>query len=217
MAIEAKICGIDSAAALEAAVAGGAALVGFMFYPHTPRYVAPERAAALAARVPSRIGKVGVFVEPDDENLEAILRQVPLDIIQLHGAEAPRRLAEIRGRFGRPVMKAIKVASAEDLQAAEPYLEVADRLLFDAKPPRGMTEAMPGGNAVSFDWRILAGRTWARPWMLSGGLDPDNLKEAVEISGARAVDVSSVTLERGAHQRAGAELTAYRVALDVGR
>ncbi len=191
MPIEVKICGITSAAAMDAATGGGARLVGLVFYPPSPRCLGLAEAAALAARVPAGVIKVGVFVDPDDEQLAATLERVPVDLIQLHGAETPRRLAEIRARFDRPVMKAIKVAAAEDLETAGPYLGVVDRLLFDAKPPKHMTDALPGGNALAFDWRLLAGHTWRRPWILSGGLGPDNLAEAVEISGARAVDVSS--------------------------
>ncbi len=196
MAIETKICGIDSPAALDAAADGGADLVGLMFYPPSPRYVGLDQAAALAARVPAGITKVAVVVDPDDAELEQIIRRMPLDMIQLHGGESPRRAAEIRARFRLPVMKTIKIAAAEDFGAATPYLDVADRLLFEAKPPKHMTEALPGGNAVSFDWRLLAGRTWPKPWMLAGGLDPENLVEAVAIAGARAVDVSSGVEDR---------------------
>lgn len=196
MPVEAKICGITTAAAMDAATGGGARLVGLVFYPPSPRCLGLAEAATLAARVPAGIVRVGVFVDPEDELLAATLERVQLELIQLHGAETPRRVAEIRSRFERPVMKAIKIAAAEDPEAAEPYLGVADRLLFDAKPPRHMTEALPGGNALSFDWRLLAGRVWSRPWMLSGGLDADNLAQAVEISGARAVDVSSGVEDR---------------------
>jgi phosphoribosylanthranilate isomerase len=191
MPIEAKICGITTGAAMDAATGGGARLVGLVFYPPSPRCLCLAEAATLAARVPAGVIKVGVFVDPDDELLATTLGQVAIELIQLHGSETPRRVAEIRARFDRPVMKAIKLAAAEDLEAAEPYLGVADRLLFDAKPPIQMAEALPGGNALSFDWRLLAGRRWPLPWMLSGGLDADNLAEAVEISNARAVDVSS--------------------------
>jgi len=196
MPVEAKICGITTAEAMDAATGGGARLVGLVFYPPSPRCLGLAEAATLAARVPAGVVTVGVFVDPDDELLAATLERVSIELIQLHGAETPRRVAGIRSRFERPVMKAIKVAAAEDTEAAEPYLGVADRLLFDAKPPRHMTEALPGGNALSFDWRLLAGRVWSRPWMLSGGLDADNLAEAVGISGARAVDVSSGVEDR---------------------
>ena len=196
MPVEAKICGINSPEALSAALGGGARFVGLVFYPPSPRAVTPEAAAGLARRVPAGVTKVGLFVDPDDDLLSGTLGRVALDLLQLHGAEAPRRVAEIRARFGLPVMKAVKVAKAADLDPAEAYLGVADRLLFDAKAPAAMTDALPGGNALAFDWRLLSGRTWSKPWMLSGGLDPDNLAEAVRISGARAVDVSSGVEER---------------------
>ena len=196
MSVEAKICGINSTEAMEAAITGGAALVGLVFYPPSPRALVPAQAARLATAVPPGIARVGLFVDPDDDLLRAVLAEVALDLVQLHGREPPPRVAEIRARFGKPVMKVIKVATAEDLSAAEPYLPVADRLMFDAKPPRHMKDALPGGNALAFDWRVLAGRRWTRPWMLAGGLDAENLAEAVEITGAQAVDVSSGVEDR---------------------
>ena len=196
MSIEVKICGVNAPAALAAAVEGGADYVGFAFYPRSPRYVTPEAAHALATQVPPRVTKVGLAVDLDDAALAAILEAVPLDLWQLHGGESPARVAQIRGRFGLPVMKVIKIAEPADVAAAEPYLRVADRLLFDAKPPKEMTEALPGGNALAFDWQLLAGKTWPIPWMLSGGLEPANVAEAARISGARAVDVSSGVEDR---------------------
>jgi phosphoribosylanthranilate isomerase len=203
MPVEAKICGIITPEALEAAVTGGAALFGLNFYPPSPRAVTADQAAALANRAPPGITRVGLFVDPDDALLESTLARVPLDLLQLHGQEAPRRVTEIRARFGQPVMKVIKVASAEDLEQAAAYGPVADRFLFDAKAPKDLKGALPGGNALSFDWQLLAGRTWPRPWMLSGGLDADNLAEAVRISGARQVDVSSGVEERPGIKSAG--------------
>lgn len=191
MTIEAKICGLSTAETLAAAVAGGAALVGFVFYPPSPRAVTPSQAAALAGAVPARVKKVGLLVDPDDAVLESILAAAPLDLLQLHGGESPARVAEIRARFGLPVMKTLKLAEEADLDAVAPYLEVADRLLFEAKAPKDMAGALPGGNALSFDWTLLSGRRWALPWMLAGGLDAANLAEAVHTSGAAAVDVSS--------------------------
>jgi phosphoribosylanthranilate isomerase len=191
MALTAKICGLNSEAAVAAAAAGGASHVGFVFYPPSPRAVDAARAAALARAVPADIVKVGLLVDADDATLAAILAEAPLDMLQLHGDETPRRVKEIRRRFGRPVMKALRVASATDLAAADEYLPVADWLLFDAKPPPEMTGALPGGNSLSFDWSLIAGRSWARPWMLSGGLNAGNLARAVAATGARAVDVSS--------------------------
>lgn len=191
MALESKICGISDRAALAAAARGGARWIGLVFYPPSPRSVTAEQAAALAADAPAGLGRAGLFVDPEDALLERVLAQVPLDLLQLHGAEPPKRVAEIRARFGLPVMKAVKVATAEDLAAVESYAPVVDRILFDAKAPKSMAGALPGGNALSFDWKLLAGRRWPRPWMLSGGLKAENLEEAVTISGATAVDVSS--------------------------
>ncbi len=200
MALESKICGVSDRAAVTAAARGGARWIGLVFYPPSPRSVSLEQAAALAAETPAGLGRVGLFVDPDDALLERTLAQVPLELLQLHGSEPPRRVAEIRERFGRPVMKAVKVAEAADFAAVEAYAPVVDRLLFDAKAPKTMKHALPGGNALSFDWTLLAGRRWPRPWMLSGGLKPENLEEAVSISGAAAVDVSS-----GVERRPGAK------------
>ena len=191
MAIEVKICGVNAPGALRATVEAGAEYVGLNFYPPSPRSVTPDQAAALTAAAPTRLCKVGVFVDAEDAAIAKTLAAVGLDMLQLHGGESPARVAQIRARFGLPVMKAVKIAGPEDVAAAEAYLGVADRLLFDAKPPKEMTEALPGGNALAFDWQLLAGKTWPIPWMLSGGLDPDNVAEAARISGARAVDVSS--------------------------
>jgi len=194
--LESKICGISDAPALEAAVTGGARWIGFVFFPRSPRAVTPEQAAALAAQAAGRIERVGLFVDPDDALLEETLRRVPLEMLQLHGAETPRRVGEIRARWKLPVMKAVKIARAEDLAAVADYAGVVDRILFDAKAPKEMAGALPGGNALAFDWRLLAGRRWPKPWMLSGGLKPENLAEAVSLTGANAVDVSSGVEER---------------------
>jgi phosphoribosylanthranilate isomerase len=191
MSVQAKICGLSSAEAVDAAIRGGARFVGFVFYPPSRRHVTPERAAALAALVPERVTRVGLFVDPTDAELAGVLERGPLDLLQLHGSESPRRVAEIKARFGKPVMKAIPIAAPGDPDAAIPYLEVADWLLFDAKPPRGDPRALPGGNGLAFDWQILGGRSWSKPWMLSGGLTAKNLAEAVATTHARAVDVSS--------------------------
>lgn len=191
MAIEAKICGLSTAETLEVAVAEGAGYVGFAFFPRSPRNVSLEQAAQLARRVPERVRRVALAVDPDDDFLKALLRQVPLEILQLHGRESPERVAAIRALAGREVMKVLPIAEAADIEAASAYFPVADRLLFDAKPPATMKHALPGGNALAFDWKLLAGRSFPRPWMLAGGLKVETLAEAVAISGARAVDVSS--------------------------
>lgn len=191
MSLRAKICGVNSPAAVDAAVSGGASFVGFVFYAPSPRAVTPETAAVLAAAVPTGVTKVGLLVDDSDERIAEILAHAPLDLLQLHGKETPDRVAAIKRRFGVPVMKAVKIAAAADLAVADRYADHADWLLFDAKTPPQMTGALPGGNALAFDWQLLAGRSWPLPWMLSGGLTAENLAEAVRISGAQAVDVSS--------------------------
>jgi phosphoribosylanthranilate isomerase len=190
MSVAAKICGLSTEAAVTAAVAGGAAYLGFVFYPPSPRAVTAERAARVCAGVPEGIARVGLFVDADDDAIAAVLAAAPIDLMQFHGGESPERVADAKARFGRPVMKTIAIAGPEDVRAAARYEEVADLLLFDAKPPR-RPDALPGGNGLAFDWALIAGRSWRRPWMLSGGLTPELLPEAVRISGATAVDVSS--------------------------
>ena len=189
--LRAKICGLSTADTVAAAVGGGAAFVGFAFYPRSPRAVTPAQAAALAPLVPASVGKVGLFVDDTDDRFAEVLGAVTLDLLQLHGHETPERVAAIRARFGVPVMKVTSVAGADDIAVAQAYVDVADWLMFDAKPPKEMTEALPGGNALAFDWTLIAGRKWPKPWMLAGGLNAGNLAEAVRISGASYVDVSS--------------------------
>lgn len=190
MSVAAKICGLSSEAAVAAAVEGGAAYIGFVFYAPSPRAVTAERAAALGREVPRRVTRVGLFVDADDAAIAAVLDRAPLDLLQFHGRETPARVAVAKGRFGLPVMKAIAIAAPDDLAVAARYEDTADLLLFDAKPPR-RADALPGGNGLAFDWRLIAGRGWRRPWMLSGGLTAEDLPEAVRVSGAAAVDVSS--------------------------
>ena len=190
MSVAVKICGLSSEEAVAAAVAGGAAYVGFVFYPPSPRAVAPTRAAALCATVPSGVQRVGMFVDADDVAIRAVLDAAPIDVLQFHGHESPDRVADAKVRFRRPVMKAVAIAAPEDVMLAERYEDDADMLLFDAKPP-ARRDALPGGNGLAFDWRLIAGRRWRRPWLLSGGLTAALLPEAVRVSGACAVDVSS--------------------------
>ncbi|WP_282025382.1 phosphoribosylanthranilate isomerase [Limimaricola cinnabarinus] len=189
MPVSVKICGLSDKAGLEAAVAAGVRYVGFVFFPKSPRAVTVEQAAALALEVPMGIAKVALVVDADDATLDEIVGAVPLDMLQLHGRETPERVAEIRARYGLPVMKAVGVASKADLAALDSYAAVADQILVDAKAPAGA--ALPGGNGLAFDWRLIAGRRWPVPWMLAGGLTPGNLAEAIEKTGARQVDVSS--------------------------
>ncbi|PID36159.1 MAG: phosphoribosylanthranilate isomerase [Rhodobacterales bacterium] len=189
MAAEVKICGLRDAAMIEVAHAAGARWIGFVFFPKSPRHVTVAEAAKLARAAPSGLGRVALVVNASDAELDRITGEVPLDLLQLHGGESPERVAEIRARFGVPVMKAIGVAQASDLAAIDAYAPVADRLLIDAKAPKGA--ALPGGNGLSFDWRLLVGRKMPEGWMLAGGLAPGNVVEAIRRTGAPCVDVSS--------------------------
>ena len=187
--VNVKICGISQASHVQAAVDAGARYLGFVFFEKSPRHLSLDAASALAADVPVGICKVALTVNATDAFLDDLVAAVPLDMLQLHGAESPARVAEVKARYGLPVMKAVGVADKEDLTALETYAQVADQLLVDAKPPKGGD--LPGGNGLAFDWRLIAGRRWAVPWMLAGGLDPSNVAEAIAMTGARQVDVSS--------------------------
>ncbi|MFD3191216.1 phosphoribosylanthranilate isomerase [Sedimentitalea sp. HM32M-2] len=187
--VHVKICGLRSADAVRAAVDAGARYVGFVFFARSPRHLTPARASDLAADVPEGVCKVALTVDADDATLDQLVDRVPLDMLQLHGRESPDRVAELRQRFGLPVMKAVGVADEADLPALDDYLRVADQVLVDAKPPKDAV--LPGGNGLAFDWRLIAGRRWPVPWMLAGGLTPQNVAEAIAMTGARQVDVSS--------------------------
>jgi phosphoribosylanthranilate isomerase len=191
MSIEVKICGLRDEAALDAALAAGADYVGFVFFARSPRNILPQAARALADKARGKAKVVALFVDPDDALLAEVVGAVAPDFVQLHGAETPARVAEIARRFGRPVMKAVAVAGAEDVQAALAYVGSADRILFDAKASQGDAGALPGGNGVAFDWQALAGLGGRVDYMLAGGLDPGNVADAIRCTGARAVDVSS--------------------------
>jgi phosphoribosylanthranilate isomerase len=184
-----KVCGLTEPLRVDQAVAGGARMVGFVFFPPSPRSLTPDAAAALAARVPESVQKVGVFVDPGDDWLAATVAAASLDIVQLHGFETPARVAEVRARLGVRVMKALRLAEPADLAPLASY-RGADLILFDAKPPP-RPGAIPGGNGLNFDWRLLDGLRLDLPWVLAGGLDPDNLEDAVRRTGAKLVDVSS--------------------------
>ncbi|WP_138934589.1 phosphoribosylanthranilate isomerase [Roseovarius arcticus] len=187
--IRIKMCGLKTPVDVAAAAAAGAQYVGFVFFARSPRNVSHAAAAALALAAPDGIAKVALTVDADDAALDALTAAVPLDMLQLHGGETPVRVAEIKARYGLPVMKAIGIADADDLAQIDLYSGVADQLLIDAKPPKGA--ALPGGNALAFDWSLIAGRRWTSPWMLAGGLTPGNVAEAVERTGALQLDVSS--------------------------
>jgi phosphoribosylanthranilate isomerase len=189
MRTEVKICGIRDAEALAAAAAAGADYVGFVFFPPSPRCLAPAEAGALSATCPGGPRRVGLFVDATDDAIAAVLDAVRLDILQLQGSETPGRAAAIRARFGLPVMKALGIATPDDFAAVDAFAPVVDRFLFDAKPPPGAT--LPGGNAQPFEWRLLAGRAIPKPWLLAGGLTAANVAEAIRTAGAPGVDVSS--------------------------
>ena len=187
--VRVKICGIRTEAALSAACDAGAAYVGFVFFPKSPRNVTVAEAAALAVATPMGEAKVALVVNPDDAQLDEITGNVPLDMIQLHGAETPQRVAEIRARYGLPVMKAIGIAGPEDVAKIDQYAAVADQLLIDTKAPKDAV--LPGGNGQTFDWKLARRKYWTKPWMLAGGLTAENVAQAISLTGARQVDLSS--------------------------
>ncbi len=187
--VRVKICGLRTEADVAAVAAAGAAYAGFVFFAKSPRNLTLAEARHLALAAPVGLAKVALTVDADNAMLDALVAEVPLDMVQLHGHETPERVAEVRARYGLPVMKAIGVADEGDLTGLMEMSLAADQLLIDAKPPKGTD--LPGGNGLAFDWRLLVGRKWLRPWMLAGGLTPANVAEAVRLTGARQVDVSS--------------------------
>ena len=187
--VRAKLCGLTKPSDIDAAIANDAAYVGFVFFAKSPRCVDVKTATALAVMVPPGMAKVGLVVNMTDAELQHVTDNVPLDILQLHGSETPERVSEIRAKFGLPVMKAVGIATADDVARARQYAGVADQLLLDAKPTP--EDDLPGGNGLSFDWRLLQGQSWYVPWMLAGGLDATNVAEALRLTGANQVDVSS--------------------------
>lgn len=189
MPVQVKICGINSAAAADAVLRAGAAFGGLVFFAKSPRNLGLEDGALLAARMRGRLRLAALVVDESDDRLGAIASTVRPDFFQLHGKETPARAADIRARFGIPVIKALPVTEPADLAAASVFGDVADMFLFDAAPSAGSDR--PGGHGAAFDWRMLQGRGFARPWFLAGGLTPDNVARAIEVSGAAMVDVSS--------------------------
>jgi phosphoribosylanthranilate isomerase len=189
MPLMVKICGLKTPEALDVALESGADLVGFVFFPPSPRHLALEAARLLGERVNGRAGKVALTVDADDETLGAIVEALKPDMLQLHGTEPPERVAAVRKRFGLPVMKALPIAAKGDLDRIARYAKVADRLIFDARAPQDATR--PGGLGTRFDWTLLQGIDAGVPFMLSGGLDADNVSEALRVTRAPGVDVSS--------------------------
>ena len=188
--VKVKICGLRTVTDVMAAADAGASYVGFVFFPKSPRNVTIDEAAALAIEVPMGVAKVALVVNADDAFLDALTAKVPLDMLQLHGSETPARVAEVKARYSLPVMKAIGISTAADLEKIDTYAAVADQLLIDAKPPKDAN--LPGGNGNAFDWQLLAGRKyWTKPWMLAGGLTMDNVASAIATTGATQVDLSS--------------------------
>ena len=189
MTVTAKICGITSLDAVDAAITAGAAYGGLVFHPASPRFVRLEQAVVLAERMRGRLKIVALVADMDDAGRAALVRAVRPDFLQLHGSETVQRTADIRNRFGVPVIKVLPIAEAADFDAVAAFEFVADMLMFDAKPPRGADRT--GGHGRAFDWTLLADRTFTKPWFLAGGLTPDNVARAVVLSQARFVDVSS--------------------------
>ncbi|ODT30685.1 MAG: N-(5'-phosphoribosyl)anthranilate isomerase [Kaistia sp. SCN 65-12] len=189
MALDIKICGLKTDAALDAALSGGASDVGFIFFPKSPRYVDPAEAGCLRQAARGRARAVAVSVDASEAFLDEIVAGMQPDMLQLHGHETPERVAAVRKRYGLPVMKALPVSEAADLAAVGPYLGIADRFLFDARPPKDAV--LPGGNGVAFDWRILADLDAGIDYMLSGGLSADNIGEALKLANPPGIDVSS--------------------------
>lgn len=189
MAAQVKICGLTRSQDMAAVAAAGAAYAGLNFFAKSPRFVTPAQARALSLAAPVGLARVGLFVDAEDALIDAVLAEAPLDILQLHGHETPERVVALRARHSLPVMKVVGVAGPEDLGLLTVFGRVADLLLVDAKPPKDAV--LPGGNGLTFDWRLIAGRRWPVPWMLAGGLTPANVAEAIALTGAPAVDVAS--------------------------
>jgi phosphoribosylanthranilate isomerase len=202
MPTEVKICGLSDPESVDAALAAGADLLGFVFFPRSPRHLSLDQALPLMRRAAGRAARVALLVDPDQGLLDDVVCTLDPDFLQLHGQESPERVAEIRASYGIPVIKAVGIGGRADLQRAARYAEVADRLLLDAKPPTDATR--PGGNGAAFDWRLLEGFTSARPWLLSGGLHA--AKAAA--TGAAAVDVSS-GVERASGRKDPALIRAF--------
>ena len=207
--IKVKICGLRTVGDVAAAAAAGANYVGFVFFAKSPRYVSIAQARELALEVPVGIAKVALVVNASDAELDAITDAVPLDMLQLHGQETPERVAEVKARYGLPVMKAIGIRDEADLAQIALYSDVADQILIDAKVSKD--GALPGGNGLAFDWKLISRKYWTVPWMLAGGLTAENAALAVQMTGARQLDLSS-GVESAPGVKDAAKIAAFTVA-----
>ena len=187
--VRVKICGVTSQQLMRDVGNAGAQYAGLVFFEKSPRNLSLDKARSIALEAPTGLAKVALVVNPSDRFLDSLTTTVPLDMIQLHGSETPQRVSEIKQKTGLPVMKAIGVAEQDDLKKLDVYATVADQLLVDAKPAKDAI--LPGGNGSAFDWSLLQGRRWTGPWMLAGGLNPENVAQAIAITGAQQIDVSS--------------------------
>ncbi|SNR33601.1 phosphoribosylanthranilate isomerase [Puniceibacterium sediminis] len=212
--IRVKICGLTRIEDVIAVAEAGAAYAGFVFFAKSPRAVSVSKARALAIEAPLGLAKVALVVDASDAYLDEITGEVPLDLLQLHGKETPERVTEIKQRYGLPVMKAVGISEAADVEQLDVYGKVADQLLVDAKPPKDAI--LPGGNGLAFDWRLISARRWPVPWMLAGGLTPQTVAEAIAVTGVRQVDVSS-GVESAPGVKDAAKIRAFVAAARSGR
>ena len=196
MTVDVKICGIDRKESVDAAAKAGAKLIGFVFYSDSPRYLTSETASLLISRVPDCVMRVGLFVNPTDQEISDVLELSQLDYVQLHGEETPDRVRKIKTNTGLKIIKAIKVSDSLDLSKISSFEGIVDLFIFDAEAPSTGGRFLPGGNARSFDWHILEGLSINTPWLLAGGLNKHNVKDAIRTSGAKLVDVSSGVEDR---------------------
>jgi len=193
-----KICGLTDPAHAEEAAELGASFVGAVFFEKSPRFLTFTRAAEVFEFIPAKVARVGLFVDPADGFIDQAMNQVRLDYLQLHGDETPERVEQVRLEFGMPVIKALPISTAADIEAAKAYDGIADMLMFDAKAPADATR--PGGNGLSFDWALLKDTRWQSPWFLAGGLTPETVEQAIAASGAKMVDVSSGVEDAPGHK-----------------
>ena len=210
-----KICGLRSRSEVAAAVDAGASYLGFNFFPPSPRYLSVADARWVIPSVPEGVVRVALTVDAPDDLLEALLGAVQIDMLQLHGRESPERVADVRSRFDRPVMKALGIAGEADLEKINAYAAVADQVMIEAAPPRDATR--PGGNGLAFDWQLIRGWRWSRPWMLAGGLTPANVAEAIRLTGAVQVDVASGVESRPGYKDAAKVAAFVRSAREAER